>query len=225
MEPQELYQHVRKLIEAEAHGNADDWWYTNRYVYARLALDELKTKTAIKRLLLDEKGPCHFCGKPFSSRKGIPIHRLDQQKGYSKTNCVLAHQECHEQFHAKASESVRPDDGGSAVVNPSGVISKHSKLYDGSFLYWWDITPALAERMDQYEAIEFVCDDTRESCLVQTDILKPLLTTERQTTRGAGHWGIRVRKGHEDEIAIEPGRGKGEWTYIPVAWLDRESDE
>ena len=220
MTPAEILAHVRKLIEEHAAGDPDKWWYANRFVFARLMLDERKTKVNVKKALLERKMPCHFCGKAFDSGKGIPLHRLEEDRGYSKDNCVLAHQECHERHHAEQGRdnASSPESQG----NDARVLTKHSKRYEGSFHYWWDIPPALAEAIDQYEAVEFVRDDTGASCLVPVPALKPLLTPERQTGRGAGNWGIRVRKNREDEIAIEPGTARSEWAYLPVVWTQGE---
>ena len=91
MEPREILAHVRSLILEYAGNDPDRWWYGNRFVYARLHLDERKTKTAIKQRLLRPDATCHFCGKPFDSSKGFPLHRLDDTCGYSDANCVLAH--------------------------------------------------------------------------------------------------------------------------------------
>jgi len=220
MEPNEILIQVRGLIKEHAGGDPDRWWYANRFVFARLMLDERKTKTAIKKRLLSEGQPCCFCGEPFAEKKGIHLHRLDQKKGYSHGNCGLAHEPCHRTHHStsggKPVVSTRPDAGG--------VLSKHSKRYDGAFLYWWDISPSLAQTLDQYEEMEFVCDDTKASCLVPIATVKPLLTPERQTTRGAGNWGVQVRADHEDELGFAPATSKGEWLYVPVTWIEQETE-
>ena len=214
MKPDEILAHVRRLIEEHADGDPDRWWYANRFVFARLMLDERKTKVAIKKRLLSEGQPCCFCGKPFVEKKGMPIHRLDQSKGYSYANCRLAHGQCHEEHHRTCgSKPVK-----SREVDAGGVLTKHSKRYDGAFLYWWDITPHLAEALDRYEMVEFLCDDTKASCLVPISTVKPMLTPERQTTRGAGNWGVKVRKDREDELGFGPGNSKGDWLYVPVTW-------
>ena len=242
MEPEEILAQARKLVEEHAGGDVDRWWYANRFVFARMMLDERKTKTAIKQRLLAEAQPCQFCGKPFAEKKNIHLHRLDQDKGYSDGNCVLAHQECHQKEHRRSDKTARPGrprkaapkDAGAAKTgrgrrrirkDAGGILSKHSKRYDGSFLYWWDVWPSLAEILDQYEAVEFVCDDTGASCLVPVPSLKPLLTPKRQTSRGQGNWGLKVRKGHEDEIGIEPGKGKRDWVYVPVVWTDENRED
>lgn len=221
MEPSEILASVRKAIEEHAQGDPDSWWYANRYVFARLMLDERRTKTSIKRVLLEQRQRCHFCGEAFDGGKGIPLHRLDESRGYSDGNCVLAHQDCHEKHHA---DQIRKGPVSSAHPDAGGVLTKHSKRYEGPLLYWWDVAPALAEAIDRYEAVEFVCDDTKASCLVPISVLKPLLTVDRKTSRGAGNWGIKVRKNRECELAIEPGTAKGEWTYVQVVWIQEEAE-
>jgi hypothetical protein len=53
MTPKEILQQTRELIKNHAAGDPDRWWYANRFVFARLQLDERKNKTSIKRKLLD----------------------------------------------------------------------------------------------------------------------------------------------------------------------------
>ena len=47
---------ARRAIQEHAQRDQDKWFYANRYVFARLALDERKTKTAVKRELLNATG-------------------------------------------------------------------------------------------------------------------------------------------------------------------------
>ena len=74
------------------------------------------------------------------------------------------------------------------------------------------------------EAVEFAKKDTRERCVVPTEVLKPFLSSDRQTSRGAGHWGIRVLNERPDELAFEPGGGSREWKFLPVVWLEEAED-
>ena len=106
MTEQEILDQTRALIRQLAGDDPDKWWYANRFVFARLSLDERKTKTHIKKRLLDSKVACHACGRGFDSRTNVHLHRLDDTKGYSDTNCVLMHADCHIKYHATA-----PDDG------------------------------------------------------------------------------------------------------------------
>jgi hypothetical protein len=54
MEPMAILAQVRRLL-GDSQGNPDRWWYANRFVFARLLLDERRTKTKIKQQLLTEK--------------------------------------------------------------------------------------------------------------------------------------------------------------------------
>jgi len=218
MNPEEILAHTRKLISEHADNDPDKWWYANRYVFARLMLDERKTKTNIKKQLFESNQPCHYCNEPFEVKKGVHLHRLDGTKGYCDGNCALMHSECHEKFHAE-------NQGTEGTSVGEAVIKKQSKKYDGmSFVYWWDITPKLSERLEKYEAVAFVCKDTREYCQVPLRALKGYLTEERKTSRGDGNWGIKVQKDRPDELAFEPPSG-GEWLFLPVLWLNEEDED
>ncbi len=221
MNPQQILGHVRKLINEHADGDPDKWWYANRYVFARLMLDERKTKTGVKARLFESNARCHGCGRPFERKKGVHLHRLDETKAYSDGNCVLMHSECHEEWHkksAKKREAVPRDTGDPVLV-------KASKRYEKGFLYWWDITPKLLPILDRYEAVAFACKDTGLSCTVPVPELKKHLVPERQTTRGAGNWGIKVLKAREDELAFEPAKGSNEWLYLPAIWTNDAQED
>lgn len=221
MEPCEILSQVRKFIAEHAGADPDKWWYCNRFVFARLMLDERKTKAGVRKKLIESKAPCHYCGKAFDSTKGVHLHRVDEDRGYSPANCVLMHPDCHERCHAEkaAQEGTAPEN-----EHPRGrtVVVKESKFYDDMpFSYWWDISPSMAERMDRYEAVEFVCKDSGARCSVPSSELKRLLTKDRQTSRGTGHWGVKVLSGREDELALEPGSGgEGQWLFLPVTWSE-----
>jgi len=220
MTPKEILEHVRQLIREHAAGDPDKWWYANRYVFARLQLDERQTKTAIKRALFDEGAACHVCGEPFKSRRGVHLHRLDGHKGYSKDNCVLMHAECHRKHHAEGAKE-RPRVPCSAAER-----TKRSKRYeDMPYIYWWDISPKGAERLDQYESVAFEQKDTGLRCVLPTATLKVFLTPERQTTRGDGNWGIKVLRDHPDELAFEPGRDAKRWLALPVVWASERPQD
>lgn len=220
MTPQETLDAARRTIVEYAAGDLDKWWYANRFVFARLQLDERKTKVAIKVELLASGVGCHACGLPFPSRRDVHLHRLDGARGYGKGNCVLMHAECHRKCHTGGTE---PTDEPPGRQDP--VVIKESKRYqDKPFLYWWDISPSLAELIDGLEAVDFVRKDDGERCSVPARIIKDLLLAERQTTRGTGNWGVKVMKDRPDELAFEPGAGRGEWIYLPVAWLTEADD-
>ena len=96
-------------------------------------------------------------------------------------------------------------------------LRKESRKYK-AFLYWWDITPHLAEKLDQYDTMEFVKKDCGEICSVSIKELNPFLTKQRQTSRGEGNWGIKVLVEHPDELAFEAGAKDGDWLFLPVVW-------
>jgi len=219
VEPREILDVTQRLILQYAGDDPDRWWYANRFVFARLQLDERKTKAAIKRDLLRAGLPCHLCGQPFESRRGVHLHRLDGERGYSRDNCVLMHADCHRQYHASREAGATP--AGGREPTPT----KLSKRYDGKpFLYWWDISPSLADSLEKFDAVEFVKKDTGERCLVSPQVLKRFLVHERRTTRGRGNWGVRVLADRPDELAFEPGTGGGEWLFLPVVWLAEAED-
>ena len=219
MKPNDILAHVRKLIEEHAGSNPDRWWYANRFVFARLMLDERKTKTVIKKRLFESNQPCHHCGESFEARKGVHLHRLDGNRGYSDDNCVLMHGDCHEKFHATHQDAEDRRPAGDAV------IVKRSKKYDEMpFVYWWDIASKMAECLDEYEAVVFACKDTGDYCQVPVLALRGYLTEDRQTSRGEGNWGIKVLKDRPDELAFEPV-GRGKWLFLPVVWINEESED
>jgi hypothetical protein len=230
MTPDEILAKARELIKEHGGGDPDKWFYANRYVFARLGVDERKTKTGIKRALLDAGKPCYSCGKPFDTKVDVHLHRLDRERGYSAENCVLMHTDCHRGYHAKHQEETGTSQSAHPSLRtrrpaPEGVLPKESKAYEGyKFLYWWDIAPNLASILDRYEAVDFVKKDTGERCTVPVGTLKKYLTPDRQTTRSAGNWGIRVLKGHEGELAFEPANRRGEWLFLPVTWISEQED-
>jgi len=222
MEPKEILEHARRLIREHAGDDEDKWWYANRFVFARLQLDERKTKVAIKKELFDAGASCYSCGRPFVKRQGVHLHRLDSKKGYHRGNCVLMHAECHQKWHSE----VREDDP--AVTSQESFMTqvRRSKRYDGMpFLYWWDITPSQAEQLADCDAAEFVKKDTGERCVVSAESLARFLLPERQSTRGFGSWGVKVLKDHGDALAFEPGADGDEWLFLPVVWIDEETED
>jgi len=218
MEPSEILATTRRMIQEHGGGDPDKWWYANRFVFARLMLDERKTKATIKKKLLDAGAACHGCGQDFDSKRDIHLHRLEGGKAYSEANCVLMHAKCHQKHHSstKAAEIESPGDP---------VVTKWSKRYDGKpFTYWWDIAPPLPAGLAELEAIEFAKKDTRQRCIVPSEALTGFLTPERRTSRSSGNWGVKVMKDRPDELAFEPGTGGGKWKFLPVVWLDEEED-
>jgi len=226
MKLEEILETTRTRISEYADGDRDKLFYANRYVFARLQLDERKVKTQIKKRLIDGGQPCSYCGRPFESKVGLHLHRVDGHRGYSLDNCVLMHRECHERYHAeyRGRDEVGEREETTVSVGKSTLV-KYSKRYDeGPFLYWWDISPSLAGALDEYEAIEFAKKDTGERCGVPPEALKGFMTSDRQTSRGRGNWGIKVLKDSPEELAFEPAKPGDNWLFLSVVWLSDEED-
>jgi len=222
-----LLDETRNEINKLSKNDPDKQFYINRFIFARLQLDERKTKTQIKKELFLEETICFYkkCArKEFDTRKGVHLHRRNGDKGYSLENCVLMHPECHQKFHQENPKKRKAKNNANKTF-----LSKQSKRYhNDSFDYWWDITPELAESLPPHTIIEFIKKDTQEkdtheSCFFPFQILKPYLTEERQTSRGAGNWGIKVLPDKPNELAIEEsGKKPNKWKSIPVKWESRE---
>jgi len=228
MNPQKILEETRKAISNYAGEDSDKWFYANRFVFARLQLDERKTKTQIKKELMEANKPCHYCDKPFEKKVGVHLHRLDGERGYSLENCALMHGDCHKKYHAENPRDVRR--GRPPKLKYTGmelqVLEKVSKRYDGhTFIYWWDFSPGFLDKIGNYEAVEFIKNDSGERCLVPTVALKGYLTEERQTSRGNGNWGIKVFKDRENELAFEPGNKNDKWLFLPVVWLNDTQED
>jgi len=221
MDPREILDNARKAISDCAGNDPDKWFYANRFVFARLQLDERRTKTQVKKDLLAGGKPCHYCQEAIDGKVGVHLHRMDGDRGYTADNCVLMHRECHTRYHSENPRGVR---SRVAAVREQGefvplILEKVSKRYEGkSFIYWWDISPGFLDKLDHYESLEFVKKDTGQKCRVPTPALKGYLTKERQTTRGQGNWGIKVLEDRENELAFEPHSKNDDWLFLPVVW-------
>ncbi len=91
-----ILRQTRISITEAANGNADLRFKINRWVYARLMQDEIQTKKPFKQALWDLGiRACQICGKPFSSLKGVHLHRVDASKDYGIDNCQLLCSLCH----------------------------------------------------------------------------------------------------------------------------------
>ncbi len=230
MEPREILQTTRQAIGQYAGQDPDKWFYANRFVFARLQLDERRTKTQIKKDLLEAQAMCDYdgCRLGFDSTRGVCLHRVDGSRAYSRENCVLMHPDCHQKYHAEHPDKRRggrPVGAGKAAPT-SPVLRKVSKRYEGySFLYWWDLSPGFLDKMERYEEVQFVKKDGSEYCCVPIPALKGYLTAARRTSRCQGNWGIRVLKDREWELAFEPGRGDNTWLFLPVVWLSRSHED
>jgi len=227
MDAKEILEATRRAISECAGGDPDKWFYANRFVFARLQWDERRTKTKIKKELLEGENPsCGYsgCGKSIDSKRGVHLHRRDTTRGYSRDNCVLMHPACHMKYHAEHPPGPRDETSGEDERNASeAVLKKESKRHEGQrFFYWWDVTPSLLGRLDRYEAVEFIKKDTGERCCVPVPALKGYLTEERRTSKG--NWSIKVLKGKEDQLAFEPGAKTGKWLHLPVIWFHEQED-
>lgn len=68
----------------------------NRWVYARLQLDERQAKQPYKKHLWTHGSrQCAECGVTFATMTGVEIHRIDHRKPYSVENCALVCKTCH----------------------------------------------------------------------------------------------------------------------------------
>jgi len=224
----EILDKTRQAINDYANGDSNKWFYANRFVFARLQLDERKTKSQIKKSLLEANIPCGYCKKIFEDKAGIHLHRIDGERGYSFDNCVLMHPDCHKRFHSEnpstKQEVYTAKHKDTNFAAP--ILEKESQRYDDkSFTYWWDISPGFLDNIDKYDAVEFIKKDTDERCCIPTLALKGYLTKERQTSRGKGNWGIKVLKNRESELAFEPKNKKEKWLFLPVVWLNEKQDD
>ena len=198
-------------------------------MFARLQLDERRTKVQIKKDLLATQPRCGYdeCNLVFDGKRGIHLHRIDGTRGYTRQNCVLMHNECHTKYHTDhpaGRRGGRPLGKRASPARP--ILRTASKRYEGaSFLYWWDISANSLDKTHDYEEIEFIKKDTRERCSVPILAIEGYLTTERQTSRNNGSWGIRVLRDRPDELAFEPGKGDARWLFLPVVWLGDSKED
>lgn len=218
---QAILESTRRLIREHAGADPDRWFYANRYVFARLSLDERGTKAKLKRNMLDSGVPCHACGMPFESKVNVHIHRVNEEKGYSTENTVLMHAECHRRHHAQT-----PSRRGGRPVNPGPVgapgartLVKASKEYKfGGYRFWWDFQPAFVDNADQYDEVQFVKKSTGEVCTVLIDDLLEFFTDDRKTFRGAGNWGVKILVDEPNKLAFEPPAGSKDWRFLDIRW-------
>lgn len=211
---EKILNDVRKAILNYSGNNPDTWFYANRFVFARLQLDERRTKNKIKKKLFQTRPACHYkeCPqKKLESLKGIHLHRQNRNKGYCSKNCVLVHSECHKKIHK--------EEGQNISTNKSVVQRKSKKYNNGLFLYWWDLPPNLVNSLASCTIIEFVKKDCGESCFIPFQLIRNYLAKYRQTSRGSGNWGVKVLLQKPNELAIEePKKRTGEWKTISVGW-------
>ncbi len=105
-------------------------------------------------------------------------------------------------------------------AHDTGPTLSESRRFEGRYyLYWWDIGDSRKDKLARDGEIHFIKKDTGERGIIESNILLPLLTETRRTSRDNRPWGIRVSVDHPNELAIEPGPGgQGGWAYIPVEW-------
>lgn len=93
---------VRKQIKESAGDSSDNWFKINRYVYARLLLDERKSKPKKIVLFDKQKGICWICKERIEKIKDTDTHRLNESLGYDdENNVVLVHRDCHQRIQTK----------------------------------------------------------------------------------------------------------------------------
>jgi len=103
------------------------------------------------------------------------------------------------------------------VLPGSGHPYAESKRHQGKpYLYWWDITPARKESLEQTGAIHFSKGDTGEEAVVEKRNIIPLLT--KGTLAWNGHWAIKILRGRPNELVIDPGKGKTPILLHDVKW-------
>ncbi len=93
---------ARSRIKESSHGNGDDWFKINRYVYSRLLLDERKKKPKKIDLFDRQKGICWICNEHIDNIKDTDTHRVNEKMGYDDmSNVVLVHRSCHQRIQTK----------------------------------------------------------------------------------------------------------------------------
>ena len=88
MNPQEILNKTRECISYHAGSDRDKWFYANRFVFARLQLDERKTKTDVKKRLFENNPTCHYCKESIENKAGVHLHRLDGERGPRKERLI-----------------------------------------------------------------------------------------------------------------------------------------
>lgn len=102
----QILEQVRGQIKEAAGENIDEWFKINRYVYARLQLDERKGKPKKTDLFDKQEGLCWICNERIDKIKETDTHRINEALGYDEpNNIVLVHRSCHQQAQSKQAQS------------------------------------------------------------------------------------------------------------------------
>lgn len=216
-----LLEETRKRIEEIAAGDEDDLFYANRYIFARLQLDERRSKAKVRQVLVASQRECTQCGEVFKEYRGLHLHRLNSEQGYRNGNCTLLHPACHRELHKNLEEkrhSEKPTDRS----GPKGLRSLSKRSDNKRFLYWWDIAPGRFHELHNQDVIEFVQKDTGLSCQVECSELLRVLELVKPTTRGQGNYGIKVYPGSPNLLTIESGEKDKDDVTLPVEWASPE---
>ena len=98
----QILERARSQIKEAAGRDSDIRFKINRYVYARLQLDEKKEKPKKADLFDKQKGLCRICGERIDNIKDTDTHRINEELGYDDANnVVLVHRSCHQRMQAK----------------------------------------------------------------------------------------------------------------------------
>jgi len=93
-----ILEHAKALITEASSSSANDWFYINRFVYARLQREERDKKPEKGALSHKQNGKCYLCKKPIENMEDTDIHRLNRDRWYlEEGNSVLVHRTCHQQ--------------------------------------------------------------------------------------------------------------------------------
>ena len=88
---------VRFVLDLASVGDDGLRFRLNRWIYSRLLQDERRTKAPVKKLLWNSGiRHCQACGERFRTQRGLEIHRVNSNEGYSVKNCELLCRDCHQ---------------------------------------------------------------------------------------------------------------------------------
>jgi predicted RNase H-like HicB family nuclease len=98
IEGDKILEYVRNHIKSRT-SDEDKRFLLNRWIYARLQNDERRTKDGLrKELMRSQKSLCNHCKKPLKQGERIHLHRRDENRRYLIENCVLVHENCHQEM-------------------------------------------------------------------------------------------------------------------------------